>query len=220
MRICRHCGAKLNGNLPYCPLCDMETEKLDDSFEEDYPYIPNHFSRRQLIKIATFSVLSVIAVSLLVNHLVPTNTPWAFITVAALVYVWLNLLNITQSTHNPGSVILCQLVTVSGLTLLLDLKLGWYRWSVNFVIPGLIMAAALAISLFIWIRPVRYRSFTIYQFVIAVIGILALILWFSGLSEVEWTAEAAAMVSLLCFLTITVFSWKCTRNELRKRFHL
>ena len=54
MRVCRNCGVRLENDLEYCPLCDMETEVVDDDFEEDYPYVRTGFSRRMFVKSVTF----------------------------------------------------------------------------------------------------------------------------------------------------------------------
>ena len=71
----------------------------------------------------------VAAVSFLVNHLIKTESPWAFITAAAIVYIWLNLMNLARDTRNPGSVTLCQLLTVSGFCFIIDYLTGFRRWS-------------------------------------------------------------------------------------------
>ena len=80
--------------------------------------------------------------------------------------------------------------------------------------------AALALLLMIVIKPRRYRAYTIYQLVIALLGVLSIFLWVFGMSDVEWPVMAAAGVSLLCFLTMLVFSHRRTGHELKKRFHV
>lgn len=210
---------KLENDLEFCPLCDMETVRIDDNFAVDYPYIKNRFSRGLLIKTITFLAVVIAALSFLVNHLIPTESPWVWITAAAIVYVWINMMNIIKNTRNPGSIMLCQLLTVSGFAFIIDYFNGWHRWSVNYVIPFLIIIAAVAIVLFIAIRPIKYRAYTIYQLVIAVLGTLAVLLWIFGYSEIEWPVVAAATTSLLCFAIMLVFESRYTRNELRKRFH-
>ncbi|MCI8388659.1 MAG: hypothetical protein HFE63_09365 [Clostridiales bacterium] len=220
MRICPNCKVSIENDLDYCPLCDMETDKVSDDFELDYPYIKTRFSRRLFAKIVTFLAVVFAAVSFLINHLVPTDNPWAFITAAAIAYIWLNLMNLISNARNPGSITLWQLLTVSGLTFVIDYLTGWHKWSVNYVIPALIMAAAVAIVLCIAIRPVKYRAYTLYQLVIAVLGVLAVLLWIFGYSDVEWPVVAAAATSLLCFAAMVVFANRYTRNELKKRFHV
>ena len=220
MRYCRHCRVKLTGDLPYCPLCDMKTDVTDEVFEEDYPYVHSRFSRGLLLKMITFIAVVFVAASLMINHLVPTDNPWAFITAAGILYAWITAMGILKSTPNPPSLLLMQLFTVSGLTVLIDYLTGWYHWSITWVVPGLIIAAALAILLMIVIVPHRYRAYTVYLLVIAVLGVLSIFLWVFGVSDVEWPVMTAAGVSLLCFVTMLVFSHKRTTSELTKRFHV
>ena len=219
MRYCPHCKVKLENELEFCPLCDMETEPADGETADEYPYIRTRFSRRLLIKTITFLSVVIAAVSFLINHLVPTDSPWVFITAAAIVYVWISMMNVIRNARNPGSIMLCQLLTVSGLTFVIDYLTGFHRWSVNYVIPFLISGSAIAIVLCIVIRPIKYRAYTLYQLVITILGALALMLWFFGAAEVEWPSVMAAAVSVICFSAMIVFADRSTRNELHKRFH-
>lgn len=198
----------------------MDTVKLDDNFSEGYPYIKSGFTRGLLLKLITFIAAVFLGVSLLVDHLVPTGSPWAFITAAAIIYAWVSAINVLRYTPNPASIILCQLFAVSGFVLFIDILTGFYRWSVNYVIPFLIMGAALATSLMIVIKPVKFRACVIYQLVIAVIGLLGVLLWIFGYSDVEWPVVSAACLSILCFVSTVVFSRRRTHNELKKRFHV
>ena len=220
MRYCSHCGVTLANNIELCPLCDMETEKRDERFDEDYPHIKSRFSRGLLLKLITFTALVFMAAGFMIDHLIPTGSPWVLITAAAIVYIWISAINILRFTPNPASIILCQLISVGGLTFAIDFLTGYYRWSTNYVIPFLITAAAAATTLMIVIRPMKYRAFTIYQLVIAVLGVMSVFLWIFGWAEVEWPVVIAAWVAMLCFVTMLVFSWRKTHNELKKRFHL
>lgn len=220
MRLCRHCGVKLSNDIKRCPLCDMETEVTDDRFALDYPYIKSRFTRGLLIKLITFSAVVFAGASILVDHLVPTGSPWAFMTIVAIVYLWISAMNVLRYTPNPASIMLCQLFCVSGLLFVIDYLTGYYRWSVNFVIPFLVMAAALVTSLMILIKPLKYRAYVIYLLVIAVLGVLSVLLWIFGWSEVEWPVVTSAWVSAVCFFVVLVFSHRRTKNELHKRFHV
>ena len=220
MRFCAHCGVKLANDNPKCPLCDMDTEKIDDEFSLDYPYIKSRFTRGLLIRLISFMAVVFASASFMIDHLVPTGSPWALITIAAIVYVWISAMNLLRHTPNPASIALCQLFCIGGLVFFIDFFTGFYRWSVNFVIHFLIIGSAIATTLMIAIRPMKYRAFTIYQFVIAALGVLSVLLWVFGWSEIEWPVVTAAGVSILCFLAMLVFSYRRTQHELKKRFHV
>ena len=198
----------------------MDSEIIDGEFSSDYPYIKNRLSRSMLIRLISYIAASLSIICLLIDHLVPTGSPWAFISVAAIAYAWVSLVNILRYTPNPASIVLCQLLGIGALVFFIDYLTGFHLWSVNYVIPFLIIAAALAVTLMIVISPTRYRSNTIYQPVIALFGIFSVLLWAFGWSAVEWPAVAASGVSLLCFSAMLVFSSRRTRHELKKRFHV
>jgi len=220
MRFCRHCGVNIQNDLARCPLCDMETVKTDDEFSLDYPYVRSRFGRRLSVKLISFCVISFIAASLMVAHLVPSESPWAPITVAVLIYGWISSVNVLSRIPNPASIVLCQLVSAGSLCFVIDLFTGFHRWSVNYVIPCLIMGASVALTVFISVKPSKYRVYTIYQLVLAVLGLLSILLWVFGYSNIEWPVEVAAFVSILCFLAVTVFQRRKTEAEFKKRFHV
>ena len=198
----------------------MDTEKLDGDFSLDYPYIKKRISRGMLIRMIGYIAVVLAGACLLIDHLIPTGSPWAFMSVAAIAYVLASLVNILRYTPNPASIVLWQLFGISGLVFFIDYLIGFHRWSLNYIIPFLIIAAALSTTLMIAIRPSRYRSNTIYQLGIAIIGVFSVLLWVFGWSDVEWPAVTASWVSALCFLTMLVFSSRRTGHELKKRFHV
>lgn len=221
MRYCRYCGVKLVNDQRYCPLCDMETVESDGGSAEDYPYIKPRLTRRMFIKSITFSVIVAVVLIFIIDHLMPQKTDgWYLFATVGLIYGWLTFVIVMKNLRNPGGIVFSQLILASLLTAAVDKLCGWSRWSVNYVIPGLVAAAAISVVLCISIRPDKFRTYTIYQIVIAFIGLIPVIFWAVGFSEIEWTAVAAALVALLCFAVILVFSHRHTRSELKKRFHV
>ena len=220
MRYCKNCGVTLANDLSYCPLCDMETVDHGGVCDEDYPYIKPRVTKGMFIKSVTFSVIVAVALSFLIEHLLPESGVWYLLVTVGLIYGWLTFITVMKNLRDPGGIVFSQLILASAACAAIDKLCGWLRWSVNFVIPGLVAAAAVAIVLCISIRPDKFRTYTIYQMVIAVAGIVPVALWLSGLSEIEWTAMAAAAVAILSFAVILVFSRRHTTSELRKRFHV
>ncbi len=210
----------LANDLSYCPLCDMETVDQGGDCDMDYPYIKPRVTKGMFIKAVTFSVIVTVALSFLIEHLLPESGVWYLLVTAGLVYGWLTFITVMKNLRDPGGIVFSQLILASAACAAIDKLCGWLRWSVNFVIPGLVAAAAVAIVLCISIRPDKFRTYTIYQMVIAAAGIVPVALWLSGLSEIEWTAMAAAAVAILSFAVILVFSRRHTTSELRKRFHV
>ena len=220
MRYCKNCGVNLANDLEYCPLCDMETVPKDGPSEADYPYIKPRVTKGMFMKSVTFTVIVAVALSFLIEHLLPDSGIWYLLVTVGLIYGWLTFITVMKNLRDPGGIVFSQLILLSIACGLIDRLCGWYRWSVNFVVPGLVAAAAMAIVLCIAIRPDKFRTYTIYQVVIAVVGFIPVALWLTGLSEIEWTAMAAAAVAILSFAVILVFYRRHTTSELKKRFHV
>lgn len=198
----------------------METVETDGAFDMDYPYIKPRLTKRLFIKSTTFTVLVAIILSFLIDHLLPSSGIWYLLVSVGLLYGWFSFITVMKNLSDPGAIVFSQLILISLCTSAIDRICGWYRWSVNYVIPGLIAAAAIAIILCISIRPDKFRTYTIYQMVIALTGFVPVVFWLCGLSEIEWTAVAAATAAIFCFAWILVFSHRHTKSELKKRFHV
>lgn len=221
MRFCKNCSVGLKNDLEFCPLCGMKTVERDNkACDEDYPYIKPRLTKGFFIKSVTFSVIVAVVLSFLIDHLLPHTGIWYLLVTAGLVYGWLTFITVMKNLRDPGGIVFSQLILASLLCSVIDRLCGWLRWSVNYVVPGLVAASAIAIVLCISIRPDRFRTYTIYQFFIALIGLIPVALWARGFSQIEWTALASATIALLCFAVILVFSHRHTRSELKKRFHV
>lgn len=220
MRYCKYCGVNISNDIDYCPLCDMETSTVDDNYDEDYPYVKQGLTKKLFVKSITFTVIVGIALSFLIDHLIAFSGIWYLLVTVGLIYGWLSFISVMRHLRDPGGIVFWQLILISLCTSAVDFICGWYRWSVNYVIPGLIAASAVAVILCISIRSDKFRTYTIYQMIIAVFGFIPVFLWFIGLSEIEWTAVAAAAVAIFCFMWILVFSHRHTKTELKKRFHV
>ncbi len=220
MRYCKNCGIKLANDLEYCPVCDMATTELDGEYSQDYPHVKKRFGGGFFFKAVTYTVVVTIILCFLVDHLIPYSGSWPFFATWGILYGWLTFAVVLRRPNDPGAVVFSQLLLLSFLTVAIDMLCGWLKWSVNYVIPGLVTAAAIAIVLCIALRPDRFRAYTIYQMFIALAGLVPVFLWLGGCSEIEWTALTAAAVAVLCFTTILVFSHRHTTSELGKRFHV
>lgn len=221
MRFCKNCSVSLRNELEFCPLCGMKTvEGSDPAVDEDYPFVNPRLTKGFFIKSVTFSVIVAVILSFLIDHLLEFTGIWYLLVTTGLVYGWLTFITVMKNLRDPGGIVFSQVILASICCAVIDRLCGWLKWSVNYVIPGLVAAAAIAIVLCISIRPEKFRTYTIYQFFIALFGAVPLAVWHWGPAEIEWTAAASAAVAFFCFALILVFSHRHTRSELKKRFHV
>jgi len=101
-----------------------------------------------------------------------------------------------------------------------DIFTGWYRWSVNFVLPALYIAAMLGIAIVSRVMRMKAEDYTIYLLIDTVFGLIPLIFFLTGLANVGWLCLASVIISLLSLTAVFLFSEINLWQELKKRFHL
>ena len=115
--------------------------------------------------------------------------------------------------------IFVQLLAVSALGYLIDLSTGNHGWMIDYVIPGLLIAAQGVMTVIMIVRPALFRDFILYELEIAVLGIGSVLLTVFGVTEVWWPYCVVSVYSALLLAGTFIFADRRTRQELVKRFH-
>ncbi len=217
---CGKCGVRLTGERNRCPLCgrilgDCETER-----SVVYPEIPQRFSYNLIFKISTFAAICCILIINIINsafipHLA-LYIPLTLITICA----W-GIVNIGYHKRKniPRNILYLTIISIA-VCIWIDYLLGWYHWSVNYVLP--IMSGSLTTFYFVLSLVDRRNSSTygIY-FLMSMTGtMLTFCLFICDIIYVRPFAVISVGISvgLLCFQL--VFRWRSFSSELSSRFHV
>ena len=92
-------------------------------------------------------------------------------------------------------------------------------WSLNYLMPLLLMSANLAISVIIWAKRLNYRDYFFYLLVIIVFSLVPIILAFVNIVTILWPSICAFLVAISILLFIIFFFPKLITEEIQKRFH-
>ena len=217
---CPKCGVHLTGERNRCPLCGKILSDCPEEKSVAYPEIPQQFSYNLIFKISTFAAIVCILVINIINsafipHLA-LYIPLTLITVCA----WL-IVNIGyHKRKNIPKNILYLVIISMAVCIWIDYLLGWYHWSVNYVLP--IMSSSLTTFYFVLSLVDRRNSSTygIY-FLLSMIGaMLTFALYICDVIHARAFAviSVAVSVGLLCFQLL--FRWRSFSSELSSRFHV
>lgn len=218
MTFCRRCSVKLPGDEDVCVLCGSRTERLDDTRRRDYPEIRSSGVFRTVVRLLALVSVAFVIASLYLNWRFESDVIWSLIALAATVYCWLTFF-FRKSYRNPGLMIFVQLLAVSALGYLIDLSTGNHGWMIDYVIPGLLIAAQGVMTVIMIVRPALFREFILYELEIAVLGIGSVLLTVFGVTEVWWPYCVVSVYSALLLAGTFIFADRRTRQELVKRFH-
>ena len=110
-----------------------------------YPQKLNSKKSNLILKLGV--VLSVIVAILLVliNKLTTPQIPWAAITNGGIIYIWIVLFYSIRKNINIAGHVLLQTIAISLLTVYIDFELQFKGWSINMVIPILVITSNIAL---------------------------------------------------------------------------
>jgi len=204
-----------------CPLCrtvltDIDDETLDDA----YPKIEVSVHKYNMIKrIFMFvSILSAVG-SVVTNYLTYNGVIWSAITIAAIIYFWVILTYSIKRNRNIASQIFVQVLCASILTVIMDNAIGYVGWSVNHVIPEIMILANVAVLILVFVNRMYWHTYVLTQIIIAICGLIPGVLLLCGLIKVPLPTILATVTSIIVLIVMMIFGDKTIKSELKRRFH-
>ncbi|XMB72849.1 DUF6320 domain-containing protein [Mycoplasmatota bacterium WC30] len=224
MKKCDKCNITIETKQPYCPLChQILSGETDPNFKEVYP---EYVSLRKKIlpttkKVLLLSTIISIIILIIVNILDKSGKYWSLIPIGAIVYFWFLVRVGILSRRNMAFRL--ALLTVLLILLLIYIDYTTVQvdngWSLNYVMPFLLVTCNLAISFILWIKRLNYRDYFFYLLIVIVFSIVPLFLAFFKVVEIAWPSIASFGLALTILLFIVFFFPKSIKEEIKKRFH-
>jgi len=224
MKKCNKCNIVIETKQKYCPLChQVLTGETDMNFKEVYP---EHVSIRRMILPTTKKILlliTVLSVFILgaINFLDFDGQYWSMIPIGAIIYFWFLVRVGILSRRNIAFRFALLTVLLILLLIFIDFKSfpDNNGWSLDFLMPFLLVSCNFAISAVIWVKRLNYRDYFFYLLVIIIFSLVPIILAFFQVVTETWPAVAAFGVAIFILLIIIFFFPKSIKEEIRKRFH-
>jgi VIT1/CCC1 family predicted Fe2+/Mn2+ transporter len=221
MKICKNCNVKVVSNTNICPLCKTVLNDFDKKVSEDtYPTITANLHKYNIIT-RLFIFLSVIFTvgTIIVNFVTYNGFLWSIIAIASILYFWSIIAHAIKHNINIVRKIFVQTIAISLLTIVIDITIGYIGWSVNYVVPEIIIIANIAALILIIINRMKWYSYILYQIAIAILGFIPVILYFCGIMHELWSVMVSVIISFVVLCGTVIFSDKSVKNELKRRLH-
>lgn len=223
MSKCNQCGVILEHiNGQQCPLC-YETI-VDSPLSSKNLWYPSYEvkktepSKKLLFHLSLFLSIAIIGICLFFNLLIDVENLWFLFVVGPVLYLFLLLNSTILSKKHVANKILLQVIGMSSMLLLIDVLCGFHKWSVNIVIPILVIVSTLLITVIIGIKKMRWYEYVKYITVMFFLGFIPIILYFIGISNSIWASAITALYALLTLTGMFLFSAKF-KNEFVRIFH-
>lgn len=222
MSRCKFCNLHVSDSLSKCPLCFILVNEQPAHDEKEYPtystVVPD-MTEKMVTKICLFLSIVAIATCVFINIASFKESLWSISVTVSILYAWLLIKNTILSSTHVGAKILFQVLGLSTMVFLIDFASDYNRWSVNFVIPFLVMSATLLITIIIFTRSMRWSEYVGYQFAIILLGFIPILLHFVHVTETFWVSSLSALYAFSTLVFMFIFSNKKFKAEFIRRFH-
>ena len=157
---------------------------------------------------------------LVINKLTTPSIPWAALTNAGIVYIWVIVIYSIKRNVNIAGHVLIQIIALSILTAYIDYKLGWKAWSINIAIPIMIMITNITMLILTIISHKKYIKYAIYQLIIVLFSMLPIFLIREHLIENRILSMIASGICFINFIVCLVLCTKDIKAAIIRKFHL
>lgn len=119
----------------------------------------------------------------------------------------------------PRGKITAQVISLTILLLVIDGMSGSVQWSVNYVVPFVIIAGILLISIIMIKVRMNWTGYISFLLMMIGFGFLPLILYLSGIADVLWPSISAASFGVATFIVMLLVANQSVMTQLSRRFH-
>jgi predicted neutral ceramidase superfamily lipid hydrolase len=221
MKNCPHCKVGIRGDHTVCPLCAGILEDKGEPSEDVFPHIPTIYQEfnifiRVLIMISIVGVVASFAVNLIFTK----ESLWSLLVAAGVASMWISLFFIIRNRNNIAKTILWQVGIISILSFLWDRSMGWYGWSLNYVIPTTCVLAMIVMAVGAKILKIGVRDLIIYLLIDAIFGFIPAVFIIFDWVNVLFPSVICVGVSIISLSALILFEGDNMKTELKKRMHI
>lgn len=216
---CERCQIELLSGQRCCPLChDPLTEQ---GIENGYYPVYVTKSRKRAVtllrRILTFVSMTAILVCTLINILTG-GTAWSAIVAISIVGAWV-VVNFSSFQRSWLLATVRSLLAGALLVLVIDMLDGKSDWAPSWVLPAIFVATTILLTVFIILKPLRLRDFTMYLLLMTFFGVALMICGLFKLFTPVYPAYIGAVYQILTIIGMMLFSDRSVANEMVKRLH-
>lgn len=220
MSRCRQCNIEVLDETERCPLCHSA---LEHTFAVENMYPNAKVQTRKWVfwsRVYLFSAILIEAVVFGINYFDKYKIGWSLIVGLVLLYGYLviELAILGQAGHKLKIVILSALAIV--MMILADFVIGYHGWSVNYVLPGVVILMDIWIMILMFANRRNWQSYIMWQILMLLVSVMLGIFEWVGIITSPYMASAAILISLFLFLGTVIIGDRRARVELKRRFHI
>lgn len=179
-------------------------------------------SKKSNYLVNAFMVCSIIIsiILIVINKITSPMVPWAHISIAGIVYIWITVLYSLKRNTNIASHVLVQIIAISGILLYIDNELNFYGWSMFIGIPIVVIVANITMLVLAIVCHKEYVKYAIYQLIIVLLSITHVTFALSNSFELRVLNYISLGISLTNLVISLILSYKEFYKTIVCKFHM
>lgn len=145
---------------------------------------------------------------------------WSFMTIGAVAYVAMIVRYSIMRKASLAGHLVRHSVGIQVLLIIFDAINGFAGWSVNYVIPSLLLFDDIAIVFLILVNRLNWQSYFMYQIALTFFSFVPILLWMLGLVTRPLLSLVAVVLSVAVLAVTMILGDRSVKDELKRRFHL
>ncbi len=214
------CKVEISDDSRVCPLCRSVLAGGEPG-EASYPDARIITRKLKLFtNILLFGVIVACAVTGYINYRTYSGVWWSVIVGAGLFYLFLIIrMDILGSKGYIFKTVLTMLTGICYI-ILIDFVTGYRGWSVNFVVPGVIMLMDVGVIVLMIVNMRNWQSYLLFQIFMILCSLIPLLLIAVHVVTAPGLSELAFGCTVLLFIGTLIIGDRRARIELKRRFHV
>lgn len=220
MSRCNQCQIEILDETEHCPLCHSVLQKTQE-MEDSYPDI--RLKTKVKVMFSNIYLFVAMAIEMILIGVCLYRGEgffYALITGAVLFYIYTIIrYAIMGKSNHRGKMLLSVIFTVL-LLISIDYLVGFYRWSVNYVLPLAIIFMDVMILILVIVNRKHWQSYIIMELFMVLISGAVFIVYWLHIMTTPVVAIVSLYASLFLFLGTVIIGGRKARVELKRRFHI
>ena len=221
MQYCPKCKVNIRGKKKCCPLCQGTLRENEDDPQAPFPTLKKKkISNITLFKLFTFIFIASEIIFATVN--IQTGGTYSFIGVVMLGILagYLTIVATLYLRNNMIKVITFEVVVAIIIDIYIDLKTGFHGWSVEWMVPGTLIALAIATIIIAKVVRLRLDEYIMYLVFDLVMALSQIFFIKTGMNNFTWPAVISIMVYLILISGLIIFRFDDLKNASAKMFNM
>ncbi|SES04435.1 DUF6320 domain-containing protein [Lachnobacterium bovis] len=223
MARCKKCNVEILDDTDRCPLCNLILKKNDKEISELYPLDVIATTRKHRLLANIMLFVSIVLQTIAFWHDYDAHgvkIMWSLIIGMAIIYtnvvVRLTIMGRSGFLFKIAGVCFFALV----FCVLGDFVMGYKGWSIEVVVPIVMMGLHLFIFILMLAHRKHWQSYIMIQVALVAIGVVLVTIGALGFIKHVILLNVSTALSIFMFLGIVIIGDKRAKTELKRRFHM